>query len=294
MKASVLTNQTLRILLTILLLIGLCLASATLAAQSNVLSAKEHLERARSYSGIKDPRAEKEYKLAIAHRGGVYPEAWQELSTYLAHALRFKEAAAAWRKYLKQSKTSVSTSESEHLKRLDRGALLKSRHDDGEPLSLEEMLEVTRLVDRYGSKEIAVPYAEKAVELYPQSGEALVVFAELIQNEQKDKALDLLNRAVTFEPNNQSFYVTRGKYLFWVQGNLSAAEADFRKAIDLSKGTNASAWVGLGDSLARAGRRDEAIAAYRRYLSIRPKSAAHYDGEVRKSIELLENDVSKP
>ena len=73
-----------------LLLIAFCLASATSAAQSNVSSAKGHLERARSYSSIGDPRAEKEYKQAIAHRGGVYPEAWQGLSTYLAHALRLK------------------------------------------------------------------------------------------------------------------------------------------------------------------------------------------------------------
>ena len=67
-------------------------------------------------------------------------------------------------------------------------------------------------MDWYGSKEFAVPYAEKAVELYPQSGEALVALAELIKNEQKDNALDLLNRAVAFELNDQSFYVSRGKY----------------------------------------------------------------------------------
>jgi Flp pilus assembly protein TadD len=71
------------------------------------------------------------------------------------------------------------------------------------------------------------------------------------------------------------------------------AEADFRKAIELSDGANASAWAGLGDSLSRIGRTDDAIAAYRQYLSIRPKSAAHYDGEIRKSIELLEHN-SKP
>jgi tetratricopeptide (TPR) repeat protein len=88
--------------------------------------------------------------------------------------------------------------------------------------------------------------------------------------------------------------VARGSYFFWVQGNPRTEETDFRKAIELSRGANASAWAGLGDSLARIGRRDEAIAAYRYYLSIRPKSAAHYDGEIRKSIELLENNSSKP
>lgn len=289
-----LTKQTLTKLQTGILLVGFCLHSVTVTAQSNASSAKQHLERALSYSAAKDPRAEEEYKQAIAARGGVYPEAWEAFSTYLAYALRFEEAAAAWRKYLKQTKTKVSSIELERRKRLDRGALLRSRYEDRRSMSLEEMLELTKLVDRFGSTQDAVPYAERAAELYPQSGEALIALAKLIQNEQRDRALDLLNRGISFEPNNPSFYVARGSYFFWVHGNPRAAEADFRKAIELSRGTNASAWAGLGDSLARIGRRDEAIAAYRHYLSIRPKSAAHYDGEIRKSIELLENNSSKP
>jgi tetratricopeptide (TPR) repeat protein len=289
-----LTKRTLTKLQTGILLVGFCLHSVTVTAQSNASSAKQHLERALSYSAAKDPRAEEEYKQAIAARGGVYPEAWEAFSTYLAYALRFEEAAAAWRKYLKQTKTKVSSIELERRKRLDRGALLRSRYDDRQSMSLEEMLELTKLVDGFGSTQDAVPYAERAAELYPQSGEALIALAKLIKNEQRDRALDLLNRAISFEPNNPSFYVARGGYFFWVQGNPRTAEADFRKAIELSRGTNASAWAGLGDSLARIGRRDEALAAYRHYLSIRPKSAAHYDGEIRKSIELLENNTLKP
>lgn len=289
-----LTKRTLTKLQTGTLLVALCLHSVTMVAQSNVSSAKQHLARALSYSAAKDPRAEDEYKHAIAARSGVYPKAWEAFSTYLAYALRFEEAAVAWRKYLKQTKTKVSSTKLEHLKRLDRAALLRSRFDDRQFMSLDEMLELTKIVDAFGSTKDAVPYAERAAELYPQSGEALIALAKLIQNEQRDSALDLFNRGISFEPNNPSFYVARGSYFFWVQGNPRTAEADFRKAIGLSKGRNASAWAGLGDSLARVGRRDEAIAAYRHYLSIRPKSAAHYDGEIRKSIELLENSSSKP
>lgn len=289
-----LTERTLTKLQTGIFLVGFCLHSLTATAQSDASSANQHLERALSYSAAKDPRAEEEYKQAIAARGGVYPEAWEAFSTYLAYALRFKEAAVAWRNYMKQTKTKVSSTELEHLKRLDRGALLRSRHDGRQFMSMEEMLELTKLVDGFGSAQDAVLYAERAAALYPQSGEALIALAKLIQNEQRDRALDLLNRAISFEPNNPSFYVARGSYFFWVQGNPRTAEADFRKAIELSKGTNASAWAGLGDSLARIGCRDEAIAAYRRYLLIRPKSASHYDGEIRKSIELLKNNTSKP
>ena len=289
-----LIKQRLTKLPTGILLVGFCLHSVTLAAQSNASSAKQHLERARSYSAAKDPRAEEEFKQAIAARDDKYPEAWEAFSTHLAYALKFKEAATAFRKYLKQTKTKVSSTEQQHLKRLDRGALLRSRHERRQSMSLEEMLELTKLVDGFGAPEDAVPYAEKTVELFPQSGEALIALAELIKNQQRERAFDLLNRAISFDPNNPSFYVARGRYLFWVQGNPRAAEADFRKAIELSNGTNFSAWAGLGDSLARTGRKDEAIAAYRQYLSIRPKSAAHYDGEIRKSIELLENSGSKP
>ena len=289
-----LTKPTLTKLQTGILLLGFCLPFVTLKAQQDPSRAKEYLESALSYSAAKDPRAEEEYKRAIAARGGVYPEAWDAFSTYLAYQLRFEEAAAAFRKYLKQTKTKVSSTDKERLTHLDRGALLRSRYDDRQSMSVDEMLELTKLMERFGSTKHAVPYAERAAELYPQSGEALIVLAKLIQNEQTDKALDLFNRGISFEPNNSSFYVARGSYFFWVQGNPRTAEADFRKAIGLSRGTNASAWAGLGDSLARIGRTDEAIAAYRHYLSIRPKSAAHYDGEIRKSIELLENSSSKP
>jgi tetratricopeptide (TPR) repeat protein len=289
-----LTKRTLTKLQTAILVMGLCLHSVTASAQSNASSAKQHLELAESYSAAKDPRAEEEYKQAIGARGGVYPKAWRAFSAYLAQALRFKEAAAASRKFLKQTKTKVSSTELERLKLLDRGALLSSRYENHQAMASEEMLELTKLVGRFGSPQDALPYAERTAELYPQSGEALVALAKLIESEQSDRALDLLNRAISFEPNNPYFYVARGSYFFWVQRNPRTAEADFRRAIELSRGTNTSAWAGLGDSLAGIGRRDEAIAAYRHYLSIRPKSAAHYDGEIRKSIELLKNNSSKP
>ncbi len=285
---------TAKIPLIIAVVTGFAFAGATVTAQSNAARAKEHFERAMSYRATDDPRAEEEFKQAIANRGGKYAEAWEGLSRYLTKSLRFKEAAAAWRKYLKQNNEKASPYDLDQLKRLDRGALLKSRSDNGQVLTINEALELINLVDGYGSKGDAVLYAEKAVQLYPESGKALVALSRLIEREQQDRAWELLNRAIAFGPNDPTFYVARGRYFFWVRGNSPAASADFRKAIELSDGTNASAWAGLGDSLAREGHRDEAIEAYRMYLSIRPKSAAHYDGEIRKSIELLESGPSKP
>lgn len=263
-------------------------------AQSDFVSAKEHFERARSYSSSDDPRAEEEYRQAIADRAGVYPEAWEWLSRSLAHKLRLHEAVTAWRTYIKQAGRKVLPTAQAQLQRLERGAELKGRSDAGDFLSAEESNELVRLVDGFGARGDAVPYAEKAVKLHPESAQALLALAYLIKLEQKDRALELLNRAVVFEPNDPSVYLARAGYYFWVPLDPIKAELDYRRAIELSNGSIAAAWAGLGDSLARLGRRDEALAAYRRYLSIRPKSSAHYDGEIRKSIEMLRRNSSQP
>ncbi|HSE33004.1 MAG TPA: hypothetical protein VLA93_15635 [Pyrinomonadaceae bacterium] len=49
-------------------------------------------------------------------------------------------------------------------------------------LSVVEMLELIELVNGYGENGDGIPYAEKAVELYPESARALVVLAGLIRN----------------------------------------------------------------------------------------------------------------
>ena len=256
-------------------------------------SAREHLERAQSYESSGDPRAEQEYRRAIAARGGVYAEAWEELSEYLAENQRFDEAANAFRKYLKQARHKGRRLNLARLHRLDRAAELKSRSERGDSLTVAEMVELVRLVEGSGSRRDAVPYAEQTVRLYPGSAEALIVLAKVLGPEEKERALQLLNQAVAFEPNDPTIYATRGWHYYWAIGNSSQAEADFRRAIEISKGSNASAWAGLGDALAGQRRRYEAIAAYRKYLSIRPKSAAHYDGEVKKSIEKLQSNPSQ-
>ncbi|HEY6806773.1 MAG TPA: tetratricopeptide repeat protein [Pyrinomonadaceae bacterium] len=118
--------------------------------------------------------------------------------------------------------------------------------------------------------------------------------AELLRSEDKDRALELLNRAISFSPDEPSGYVARGGLYFYSKADATEAESDFRKALILTNWENASAWAGLGDSLARQGRRDEAISAYKHYLRLRPQSAAHYDSEIRKSISLLKGVASTP
>jgi len=277
--------------LGLILLVGICLLlPLSIEGQPKVTAenAKEHFELARKYAMSDDPRTEEEYRHAIADRGGVYPEAWRELSAYLARKQKFEVAASAFREYLRQTRRRAN---GEILRRLERAAELQSNGDSGEVLSAKEMVELARFVEGFGSKEAAIPYAEKALRLHPGSTVILIYLADLVRWREKDRALDLLNRAVTFEPNDPSLYVARGWCYFWAYGDAIAAEKDFRKSIELSKGMDASAWAGLGDSLGRQGRREEAVVAYRRYLVIRPKEAATNDGIIRRSIENLQNDT---
>ena len=196
--------------------------------------AKHHLERARAYDATGDPRAEAEYELAISFRGGIYPSAWEDLSDYLAHKLRFTEAAKALRTAMRQSPRSRHAENRKRLNALDRAANLKSRSEKNEVLLVDELLELINLVDRFGVKGDAVSYGEKVASLYPGSSKALIAFADLIRSDQKDRALELYNRAVQLEPESWEVYSKRGWFQRWNLGAFGEAERDFRKAIKLS------------------------------------------------------------
>lgn len=265
----------------------LLVPSITAFAQSNNRISKEHFERARSFDSAGDSRAEQEYRQAISVRKGVYAEAWESLSYYLAKRLRFREAADSWRKYLKQRPGKSTPGDLKRLSSLERAAELRVRTDTRQSVTADEALDLIHLIDRFGQRNDAITYAEQGLKLHPESVRLLTTLADLIKFEQKERALELLNRAVVFQSQDASVYTGRGWYHFWVSGNLTEAEADFNRAIELSKGLNASAWQGLGDTLARTGRRNEAVEAYRKYLAVRPQSAAHHDTVIRQSIRSL-------
>lgn len=245
-------------------------------------------EKARSLDTSGDPRAEEEYRRAIAARKGVYPEAWKWLSSYLAQRLRFAEAEHALRTALKQTQKKVWDDERQQLKQFKRAAELKARSDADDNLSAAEAVELVDFIDQYGKREAALPYAEKAVAEYPNSAKALTTLAALLTWDvpQRQRAIVLLNQAVSLEPANPDVYLSRGWGYYWCLGDVVQAETDFRRAMSLSKKTItvASAWYGLGPTLAKQGRWKEAISAYQKFLKLRPKSFAHLDGAVRKSI----------
>lgn len=253
-------------------------------------AAKKHLERAlSSYSN--DPLAEEEYRKAIKANGGFYPEAWSQVASYYANRFRFAEAVTAQQNYLAQvNPKEFDQTALEKLSVWDRASKLKALHDAGEQLSAEEAIDLTNLIDRFGVHGDALPYAENAVKLHPESSRALVTLAKLMGPQQRDRALELLNRAVTFQPYEPAVYVARAWCQYQNFGRYTDAETDFRRAIELSKGSSASAWVGLADTLNLLGQKQAAIDAYKKYLSIRPKEVAFHDGRVEEVIERLQND----
>lgn len=251
--------------------------------------ARKHLQSARSYDSWGDARAEQEYRQATAMARGRCPDAWVGLSSYLAQRLQFAEAADAMRGYIKHQHRKAGSPFLADLRLLERAAELKSRATSMQSLSADEMVELVGLVDRFArEKKAAIPFAEDAVKLYPNSANALVALAKQIRSTQKERALELLNRAATL--TDEAFvFNARGMYYFWNEHNPVKAESDFRRAIELSNGSSASAWHGLGDALAFQGRRKEAAEAYQKYLEVRPHDAHHHDELIKMAIEQLKS-----
>lgn len=276
-----------RTILKFAAVLSLLLFVNTADGQCVTQRAKEHFQTARTYDAMGDERAEAEYRQAIANANGRCPDAWEWLSHYLAKRLRFAESARAWRTYIKQRHWKAGSNDLLKLRLLDRAAELSLRSANMQPLSADDMVELVGLVDRFGTGSDAIPFAENAVKLHPESAKVLVTLANLIKSEQQDRALELLNRAATLA-NDALVFNSRGWFYLWSKGKAVEAESDFRRAIELSNGSSASSWQGLGEALSRQGRRKEAINAYRKYLEVRPPSASHHDEVIRQAIKNLE------
>jgi tetratricopeptide (TPR) repeat protein len=195
---------------------------------------------------------------------------------------------------MKQSPRNRHAENLKRLSALERGADLKSRSENNEVLTVDELVDLINLVDRFGVKGDAVPYGEKTASLYPGSSKALIALADLIRSDQKDKALELYKRAVQLEPESWEVYSKRGWFYRWNLGAFGEAEKDFRTAIKLSDGRDSRAWQGLGDVLALQGQRKEAIEAYKTYLRVRKDAASYYDPVIKKQIKELEKNPEGP
>ena len=87
-----------------------------------------------------------------------------------------------------------------------------------------------------------------------------------------DEAQELIERAISIDPNDSKFYNSRGA-LHYAQGNNEGAILDFRRSTQLSPG-DSMAWNNLGNALLRINDVAEAEQAFRRALSRQPAPVA--------------------
>jgi tetratricopeptide (TPR) repeat protein len=90
------------------------------------------------------------------------------------------------------------------------------------------------------------------------------------------KALPDAEKAIKLAPSDFRGYLARGRVLL-ERGNHGGAKADLQKAVELSKHKDAPALHAYAAALALAGNRDEAIAAQREAVKLRPEVAEYQE-----------------
>ncbi len=251
------------------------------------------LTLAQTYDLSNDPRAELEFRNALSEGGRTCPSALFEFSEYLTRKLEFQEAANVLQSYIKITPVEDHEEDRKQVSTLLDAARLKRRVDNSEKPGLNDLVQLTRLVDGFGRRKIidARGYAEKALELYPDSVDAIVLFVELLMpaKQDLDKIEQLLNKALALEPDNAQVLSTRGWFYLFSRNRRFDAEKDFRLALSLSGNRESSAWKGLGYVLMFNGQKREAIGAFENYLSSIKDHES--DTEVLYLIERLKNSA---
>ena len=248
--------------------------------------AEEHLDVARGNFGSGDSLAEKELRLAAEGCGGDYPEAWLELSEFLSRHTRYKEAADALKRYIKLTPRLPHQEDFKDLRRILRAAELKERVDGSQTPPEQDLIELISHLRASGSLDPVRPYAKKLIQLYPDSIDAILVFADLTLPETKDLSRELINKAIQMEPRNVDVRIRSGWLYFLSLENFPQAEAEFRTALDLSRGQKSEAWYGLGYTLLHLDRKKESATAFRNYL--RANKGSHHSRRVQDMITCLE------
>jgi predicted Zn-dependent protease len=254
-----------------------------------------HLERARDLELEKNPKAEDEYKLAIRAMGGKYPEALRDLCFYLRRHLRFSESAVQLSRYIAQTPREEHGDDIEELNELREAARLKIRVYRFKKPLLRDLVEYSRLVSRYADNQSldALPYAERAVRLYPNSANAYENLARvLVRPGQDERRCRALRKAIELGASSSTMYFDLANCEL-VTGHTQEAVDAFRKTLNISNGKLTDAYEGLGFALGQLGRREEAIGALRTYLEqarIPEQQRSQVEQRIKRYIEKLEKN----
>lgn len=241
-----------------------------------------------------DERAKQEFDLARSNAIAC-PKVFLVLAEDQSRELHFREAADLLEDYLRLTPRENHARDRKDLRNWRRASLLKDRVDRSARPSLTDLVELVFLIDGYGDRKgiDAVPYAEKALQLYPNAPEAILSFVDLtmagIQTPAEiDRIRQLLDRAVTLAPANAKAHSMRGHFDLWWLNQPVSAEMDFRRALKLSRNLDTLAWKGLGNIYMKSGRKQQAISAFRTYLRLLKAKGAPVDTVVRHALQELE------
>lgn len=252
--------------------------------------AKLHFNKATELSARDDAGAEREFWLAIQARNNYYPEAYYHLSLHLRRNLRFEEAFNAMATYIKQLPPEKHDDNIHELEGLKQAAISHTRANMETP-ALPELISFINIILKYGRKADAVPYAYKAIQMYPNSAAGYIAFARLLTKyEERERLLDKLNIAINLDPDNPEPYTLLGWFYYLAASDSQNAELMFRKALRLSQERDTDAWLGLGRAFSMQKRNREAITAFRKFLSLQSGSIA-VQQQIQKEIKELEKEL---
>jgi tetratricopeptide (TPR) repeat protein len=230
-----------------------------------------HLERARSYEIWNDPRAAEELRAALRNRDKRCIDGFLKLSQYLARGLRFGEAARTLEEYILETPRQNHTEHLQEVQTFRHANRVKKRLENARTPDLQDLIYFARIANGYGRRTVndALPYAERAVKLYPSSVEALMLLADLLMptRTDEDKVELLLNQAVAMDTKSARVHSSRGWFFLFFRGRPEDAEKDFQTALELD-GKDRIAWKGLGYFFMFKGQKKQALSAFTKYLSL--------------------------
>lgn len=104
---------------------------------------------------------------------------------------------------------------------------------------------------------------EKSLKIDPNYPEALHLYGVILQQEKQfDKSIEILQKAITAQPNNERILTDLGNTFFF-SGNTDLAISWFQKSIDLKPNHNPEAYNNLAYVFMNIGKQAEAIAHYK-------------------------------
>jgi len=243
------------------------LGSPLAAPVQQLRGERGHYRRAIDLDNAGDQSAEREYRLAIQTNCGRVPEIWEKFSFFLARTLRFAEAADAMEKCIRETAGGSLTWDKETLRKFRKAAeLQQSVGSTGSP-KLEDLTQLAYLVSGYGRNKTAdaLPYAQMATHLYPNSSTAYLLLGQMLRGSgDREQQLQAFEKAIDLDPTNDEAYAEIGFYYLYGAEAIRA----FRKSLEISGGSNVQAWLGLGRALLHANQLEEGIDTLRTFLKL--------------------------